>query len=162
VQITPQSASLLEAANRIIREYRACDLTIGAIEDAEEAIAAMPPKIGADWPAQNGIYAGIARGQDGAPDYHLVLLPGEAESVNWAAAKEWAASAGGELPTRSEQALLFANLKDHFKGAWYWSGEEYVSAPEYAWSQTFSFGYQSSGHKVNELRARAVRRLAIQ
>ncbi len=30
-----------------------------------------------------GIYAGISRGVDGGPDQHLVLLPGEAEDVNW-------------------------------------------------------------------------------
>jgi len=108
-------------------------------------------------------YAGIVLGKIGESNFHLILLPGEAESVNWADAQAWAEKAGGWLPTRSEQALLFANLREQFKSAWYWSGEEYVSAPEYAWVQSFSYGVQSYGHKDgSELRARAVRRLIIQ
>ncbi len=29
------------------------------------------PAIGAEWPGQGGIYAGLMRGHDGHPDYHL-------------------------------------------------------------------------------------------
>lgn len=60
-------------------------------------------------------YAGILLGKDGTPDQHIFLLPGEAESIKWQAAKDWAASAGGDLPTRREQSLLFANLKEAFQ-----------------------------------------------
>ena len=28
-------------------------------------------------------YAGIILGKNGDPDHHLILLPGEADSVNW-------------------------------------------------------------------------------
>jgi hypothetical protein len=31
------------------------------------------PRIGAEWPGQGGIYAGIMRGEDGQPDYHLIV-----------------------------------------------------------------------------------------
>ena len=72
-------------------------------------------------------YAGIILGKDGEPDHHLILLAGEAESVNWAQAKDFAAKAGGELPTRREQSLLFANLKEQFQPRWYWSGEQHAS-----------------------------------
>src|SRR5438094_817365 len=64
---------------------------------------------------QGGIYAGIARGVDGAADYHLVLPPDAKEDINWDDAMKWAEGIGGDLPTRSEQALLFANLKDQFE-----------------------------------------------
>ena len=32
----------------------------------------FPPRIGAPWFAQGGIYLGIVRGVDGKPDYHLI------------------------------------------------------------------------------------------
>ena len=43
------------------------------------------PRIGQVWPTQGGIYAGIMAGQDGQPDYHLILAPKETEieSIAW-------------------------------------------------------------------------------
>ncbi|WP_019573318.1 hypothetical protein [Curvibacter lanceolatus] len=106
-------------------------------------------------------YAGLVLKDDGSPSHHLILLPGEAEEVNWADAKAWAAKAGGELPTRQEQSLLFANLKGEFKEAWYWSGEQHESSPSCAWGQGFGSGSQGHGHQGSEFRARAVSRLFI-
>ena len=103
-------------------------------------------------------YAGIILGKDGEPDHHLILLAGEAESVNWAQAKDFAAKAGGELPTRREQSLLFANLKEQFQPRWYWSGEQHASNSDCAWIQNFNNGNQNNNHKNNNYRARAVRR----
>jgi hypothetical protein len=106
-------------------------------------------------------YAGIILGKDGEPDHHLILLPGEAESVTWEKAKEFSAKAGGDLPTRREQSLLFANLKEQFQPRWYWSGEQHVSNSDCAWGQYFSNGDQILIHKYYYCRARAVRRLEI-
>ena len=57
-------------------------------------------------------YAGPVLDADGNLMHHLVLraeLPtGE---ITWQAAMDWADSIGGALPTRQEQALLFANCK---------------------------------------------------
>jgi hypothetical protein len=103
-------------------------------------------------------YAGLVLGEDGAPDYHLILIPGEIEDAARGTAGEWAIAQGGELPTRREQSLLFANLKDEFEGTWYWSAEEHESESGWAWFQHFSYGYQSRGHQDHEFRARAVRR----
>ena len=111
--------------------------------------------------ADGEIYAGILLGQNGAPDHHLILLPGEAESVTWAKAKEFAKKAGGELPTRREQSLLFANLKEEFKGAWYWTRERHASVASFAWCQYFTSGNQYDNHVSLQGRARAVRRLPI-
>jgi hypothetical protein len=107
-------------------------------------------------------YAGMILGKDGMPSHHLILLPGEAADVNWQKAQEFAKEAGGELPTRREQSLLFANLKEHFKEAWYWSSEQHASNSDCAWNQLFGYGYQYYFHKNLELRARAVRRLVIE
>ena len=107
-------------------------------------------------------YAGIILGKDGSPDHHLILLPGETESVTWAKAKEWAAGAAGELPTRREQSLLFANLKERFQPGWHWSSEQHAANSDYAWCQNFTNGLQDYDYKTSKLRARAVRRLIIQ
>ncbi len=108
------------------------------------------------------IYSGLILGKDGEPDYHLVLLPAIPEKkLNWSDALAWAKSVGGDLPTRSEQALLFANSKEHFEGAWYWSNTQHAGNSDYAWVQNFDNGYQNDDHKSYEYRARAVRRLLI-
>ena len=92
-----------------------------------------------------------------------MLLPGDAEGTNWTDAKAWAKGQGGELPTRREQSLLYANLKDEFEKAWYWSSEEYEPDTAYAWCQLFNDGSQLTLHKSSYgCRARAVRRLVIE
>jgi hypothetical protein len=107
-------------------------------------------------------YAGLILGKNGEPDYHLVLLPGEASDVTRANAKEFAKKAGGELPSRREQSLLFANLKEAFKPNWYWSSEQYASDARSAWVQHFFDGGQFSYHIYDPCRAVAVRRLIIE
>ena len=109
---------------------------------------------------EGGIYAGLTL-HNGAP-HKLVLLPGEAEDVDWKKALAWATKQGGELPSRIDQLVLLQNLKREFKDAWYWSGESYAGDDAYAWGQGFSYGTQGNLHKDYETRARAVRRLPIE
>jgi hypothetical protein len=105
-------------------------------------------------------YSGLVLNADGTPSHHLILLPDQAEDVTWQAAKDWAAEIGGELPTRQEQSLLFANLKAEFLERLYWSGEAYSERS--AWCQYFGNGTQDNGsRRYNELCARAVRRLIL-
>ena len=105
------------------------------------------------------VYAGLVLDAEGCISHHLVLLPGEAEDVNWQAAIDWATSIGGVLPTRQEQALLYANRKGDFQPRWYWSAESHEDDGSYAWNQYFYDGTQDSSHKSYEGRARAVRRV---
>jgi hypothetical protein len=120
----------------------------------------------AQWIGENlktgEVYAGMILGANGEADHHLVLLPGEAEKITWEDAKEFAAKLGGELPSRREQALLYANLKHEFKPSWYWSGTQHAAVDDCAWLQYFNYGTQDSVYKSASLRARAVRRLVIQ
>jgi hypothetical protein len=106
-------------------------------------------------------YAGLILGKDGESSYHLILLPGEQEEINWTDALAWAKEQGGELPYRREQALLYANLKEEFKEAWYWSNTQHASYSTCAWYQHFSYGNQDTTHEGYELRASAVRRLSV-
>ena len=32
-----------------------------------------PPRLGETWPGQGGVYAGLVRGDKGAPDFHLIV-----------------------------------------------------------------------------------------
>lgn len=111
--------------------------------------------------AAGELYADIILGKNGEPDYHLILMPGAAEDVNWEKAKEWAADGGGDLPTRREQSLLFANLGEEFQATWYWSSEQSESYSGYAWSQYFGNGVQDLCREGGEFRARRVRREPI-
>ena len=106
-------------------------------------------------------YAGLVLDADGLASHHLILLPGEAEDVSWTAAKEWAQQAGGELPTRQEQALLYTNLKSEFQPRWYWSSQEHERDSSYAWGQYFITGNQDGYDKSFEARARAVRLIQL-
>lgn len=106
-------------------------------------------------------YAGIILGKNGKQSHHLILLPGEIENADWQKSLDWAKSVGGELPTRREQALLYANLKEQFKPEWHWSYEQPAAHPDYAWMQDFGNGLQNNDHKSDDGRARAVRRIKI-
>lgn len=143
---------------------RLADL-IASFEAQEESEIHFPELLITLQPGEH--YAGLIIGKDGEPSYHLVLLPGDEESITWDKAMTWAAQRGSldvvaSLPTRREQALLYANLKDQFESAWYWSSEAHESDSGYAWYQYFNIGIQSSYRKSGELRARAVRRLVIE
>lgn len=107
-------------------------------------------------------YAGLILGKEGSPDHHLVLLPGEALEVSWATARDWAGGAGGELPTRRELALLYANLRERFERMWYWSSEAQESRSQLVWGQNFTSGIQTMYGRPFRGRARAVRRLVIE
>ncbi len=107
-------------------------------------------------------YAGLITGKDGEASYHLILLPDSpTDYLNWQAAKDWAKRMGGDLPTRREQSLLFANCKEQFEARYHWSNEQFASVASYAWCQTFDYGYQTTSHIHDEIRARAVRRVNI-
>ena len=106
-------------------------------------------------------YAGLILCKDGEADYHLILLPGEANDINWRDAKNWAAEQGGELPTHREQSLLFANLQEQFQPRWYWSCEEHKEHAHCAFVQYFNDGHQLHSRKDTEDCARAVRRIAV-
>jgi hypothetical protein len=114
----------------------------------------------------DGRFAGIARNyaDDGVLGYDVTLLNAKPpkERMTWQEAMDWAKSIGADLPTRKEQALLFANLADEFQRDAYWSNKPNAGTASYAWCQHFGNGRQWLSNKVNELLAVAVRRSPIQ
>ena len=162
VTVQVDDAAIMDMVLRSVLEDRHPALSKGTIKDQQA------PRIGAEWPGQGGIYAGIMRGRDGAPDYHLIVGPQFDGELKWPAAMEWATVLklhgfnDFTLPFRAEQSLLFANVPELFEKSGYWSREQRAELAGYAWVQGFSDGGQSNGRKGYEWRARAVRRLVIQ
>lgn len=105
-------------------------------------------------------YAGAIIKPDGTGN-HIILLAGDKDDGTWDDAMEWAKELSGDLPNRVESALLFNQSKDQFKPELHWTNEQHPSHSSSAWYQDFSNGYQDFSFKSCELRARAVRRLAI-
>ena len=110
--------------------------------------------------AEGEIYVGCI-GDAAGNLHHVILLPGDNDDATWEAQMEWAKSIGGDLPSRIEQAMLWANHRDQFQKDWYWSNETHHSESGWAWCQLFGDGYQGHYHEINALRAHAVRRLPI-
>jgi hypothetical protein len=114
-----------------------------------------------------GVFAGIVRGRDGAPDYYLIVGP-ELGALSWDKAKEAAAELEVDghtdfsLPFRTEQAVMYGNVPELFEKRWYWSQEQYAGLDSFAWAQGFDDGIQDWGNKYNAFRARAVRRVPIE
>jgi hypothetical protein len=105
------------------------------------------------------LYAGLILGKKGEPGHHLVLLPGDAADVSWSVAREWAIERGGELPSRRELSLLFANLREEFERVWYWSSEQHETRAQLVWGQNFASGIQTVYGRPFRGHARAVRRV---
>ena len=105
-------------------------------------------------------YAGPVLDAEGKVMHHLVLMaarPGK--KLSWDDAMAWATGVGGRLPTRQEQALLFANCKPHLDACWHWSSQEHEEDASYAWYCDFDYGSQNRDRKSYEGGAVSVRRL---
>jgi len=148
-------------------------ITLESIKTAHEKVAEMIAKFEKQPPQfapcsvhqpllkEGERWLGAIISADGAKRHHVILLPGEIDDTNWKDSMAWAASIGGDLPNRCETALLFATMKDEFKEEAYWTNEQHAAYSGYAWYQSFNYGFQHNSNKSAELRARAVRRLAI-
>lgn len=125
------------------------------------------PRINERWPGQGGFYMGICGGEDGQPDYHLIVADddGDFEDLPWQKAldkcENYSADGHSDFsaPTRREQALCFANGKARFQKSWYWSKEQ--CSADGAWCQYFASGGQGWDFKDGNFRVRAVRRIFI-
>lgn len=110
-------------------------------------------------PLEGGTFAGILTLPNGTHAAVVLLADKPSEELNWADAKKWAESVGGELPARPAAAMLFANAKDQFEAEWHWTSEAYSGS--YAWIQNFGYGNQSTGHVGYSHCARAVRMIPL-
>jgi hypothetical protein len=110
-------------------------------------------------PLEGGTFAGILTLPNGTHAAVVLLADKPSEELNWADAKKWAESVGGELPARPAAAMLFANAKDQFESEWHWTLEAYGGS--FAWVQYFGHGSQGTGHVDGDRWARAVRMIPL-
>jgi hypothetical protein len=144
LQLTPHSQAVMDALYKTIpQQFKSEDISSSTgitLRDGEH-------------------YAGVVLDEFGNHLHHLALISEQAESdVTWDDATAWAKSVGGELPTRQEQSLLFANCKKHLKAEWHWSSEVHEKDASYAWLCCFGHGGQNFDSKSFEGSAVAVRR----
>jgi len=135
-----------------------------------------PPKIGTEWKAQGGIYAGMIRGHNDEPDYYLVYATKEHElsEVTWPEAKKQSKRPingfkDWSLPNQPEAKLLFINSDSSFDPygddwGYYWTSEEKPDNKRYAIVQSFiehSGGYHKGIGKLREFLSRPIRRVYL-
>lgn len=108
-----------------------------------------------------GVVMGVMAGQDGKPDYLLILHSQSPERMTFDQALVWSKAASGEDgPNPPELAMLFANRREgQFKREWYWSVTPCAGGERFAWMQNFYYGDQSLNLKYDAYRAVAVRRV---
>jgi hypothetical protein len=83
------------------------------------------------------------------------------KTMNWADAKAWCESVGGELPPREVLLMCHINedIKPLFINDWYWSATEFEA--ELVWRHYFTSGHQNDSGKVNTYYVRAVKKVKI-
>lgn len=126
------------------------------------------PQFSQSLDGEGGLFAGVMRGENGQPDYLLIVHPEKSAAATWQKQMDWAKGLQADghkdfrLPTRREMRALYANAKDLFEEYWYWTSEQHASDPYSAWMQDFVNGYQNDDHKGGSSRARAVRSVILQ
>jgi hypothetical protein len=85
-----------------------------------------PPNLTLPYLRDGERYAGVLISRTEAPSHHVILLPAMQDDVDWTEAKYHATTAGGDLPSWREMALLMANLRHRFAlNRCYWALEEH-------------------------------------
>ena len=87
----------------------------------------IPPAIGETWSTQGGVYAGMMRGENGQPDYHLivptidphaVVEQAEIEEIKWGGAGKEETVATSERDGLANTRALIASDNDHSAARW--------------------------------------------
>lgn len=105
---------------------------------------------------------GAASYSDGLKNTSAMAAAGS-ELARWAAALRIADFDDWYIPSSLEALIAFGELgaADIFAKDWYWTSTQYAGGAASAWCQTFNDGRQYGTSKASELRARAVRRVAL-
>lgn len=121
------------------------------------------PYIGKPWKDGNGIYAGMARGAEGARDYALLVGDHVQKSIKWKPALDWAKKVGDSwrVMTPAEAWLCQANVPELFEKTWHWTCAEYPGGDACAYAQHFGGGNQGGFHEDYECSVRLVRSVFI-
>lgn len=94
----------------------ATGLDQAALFDLPNITSLNPPAIGQYWQGQGGFYAGLMRGQDDQPDYHLVVSAadiGEAKAITWGGKGESEPGAESEWDGQANTSALLNSAHSH-------------------------------------------------
>jgi len=89
--------------------------------DLPHIASITPPAIGQYWQGQGGFYAGLMRGQDGQPDYHLVVADteqGETKSIPWGSQGQSEPGAESEWDGLANTTALAESSNSHRAAEW--------------------------------------------
>jgi uncharacterized protein DUF1566 len=122
------------------------------------------------WGATNKLVTGAQSYSDGPANTAAMAKAGSA-LAKWVRGLKIGGHKDWYLPSRLEALVLFGELRslkafepdqpDGIARDWYWTSTQYAGDEGYAWCQNFFNGSQYYDHKNTQLRARAVRRVAI-
>ncbi|BAK75426.1 hypothetical protein NH8B_0591 [Pseudogulbenkiania sp. NH8B] len=79
------------------------------------------PRIGEYWPGQGGVYAGLMRGENGGPDYHLIVARGDegfAKEIAWGGYEQDEPAAKSEWDGLANTQALAGSGRDHPAAEW--------------------------------------------
>lgn len=80
-----------------------------------------PPRLGEPWPGQGGVYAGLMRGENGQPDYHLIVSKDRAayiESIAWGGFEIDEPGAASDFDGAANTRALVESEADHPAAEW--------------------------------------------
>jgi len=126
-------------------------------------------KLGVYYPDYGGAFHGLARGEEGKPDYWLFSATKNQnasstfdENAEYAKTLKVGQYNDYHMPTRRELRLQWINAAPgQFESEWYWSCEQSALDSDSAWSQDFYYGTQTTWPKDDRSRGCAVRRVPI-
>lgn len=87
----------------------------------ESATSFAPPGIGEAWHGEGGIYAGLVRGSNGLPDYHLIVptdAAGHLEEITWGTAGEDEPNATNARDGQANTLALVNSTHEHPAAQW--------------------------------------------
>ncbi|WP_375591568.1 DUF1566 domain-containing protein [Chitiniphilus eburneus] len=117
-------AKLLVPVHSLMQTYlqQALDSTRpGAPPSTAATSRPGPPRIGQTWPEEGGIYAGIMRGADGQPDYHLIVPAdpqASIEEIAWGGHGQETAGADSDADGRANTQALVQSDTAHPAAEW--------------------------------------------
>nr|WP_294864388.1 DUF1566 domain-containing protein [uncultured Pseudogulbenkiania sp.] len=83
--------------------------------------AQKTPRIGEYWPGQGGVYAGLIRGENGQPDYHLIVAGGNegfVQEIAWGSHGADEPNAKSEWDGLANTLALARSEHDHPAAEW--------------------------------------------
>lgn len=114
-----QALDLIMQPESTLRDSSAAQELHTALNAA--ALAVEIPRLGAIWPGQGGIYAGMLRGLNGAPDFHLIVPTdpaGAHDAITWGGAGHREADAESDIDGPANTKALTTSAIDHPAAQW--------------------------------------------